>query len=51
MTYVFLVREIELTIWTEGPYNPEKAASALKVEYEIPDTVEAIFLGTNGNAC
>lgn len=48
MTYQFLVRDIALTIWVEGPYNPEKAASALRIEYEIPDTVEVVFSGTIG---
>lgn len=48
MTYLFHVRDIDLTIWVDGPYNPKEAEIALKVEYEIPDTVEVAFLGTIG---
>lgn len=48
MTYLFSVQEQEMTIYVEGPYNPEQAKWALMIELELPNDAEVIFAGTIG---
>lgn len=48
MTYRFLVQDQEMTIYVEGPYNPEHAKWALMMQLELPNDTGIIFAGTIG---